>query len=122
ASGATSTIAATAFAPIEVPDADPVNISAQHASAALRYGDRYLLKMFRRVEDGTSPELEVTRFLNDRAPPLAPLIAGAFELRRGRNEPATVAVLEAFVPNDGTAWAHAREELRRYFERVVTRH
>jgi maltose alpha-D-glucosyltransferase/alpha-amylase len=31
-------------------------------------------------------------------------------------------VLQAYVPNEGTAWEHARGELRRYFERVLTRH
>ena len=31
-------------------------------------------------------------------------------------------MLEAYVPNEGTAWTHAREELRRFFERVLTRH
>ena len=28
-------------------------------------------------------------------------------------------MLQAYVPNEGTAWAHAREELRRFFERVL---
>ncbi|MEA2698838.1 MAG: maltose alpha-D-glucosyltransferase / alpha-amylase, partial [Myxococcales bacterium] len=79
------------------------------------------LKMFRRLEDGVSPELEVTRFLTDRAPTVAPQLVGAFQLRRGRAEPSTLAVLQAYVPNEGTAWTHAREELRRFFERALTR-
>ena len=119
---ASGVVQATPFAPIEAPESDPVNISADHAAAALRYGDRYLLKMFRRVEGGMSPELEVARFLNARAPSLTAQVIGAFELRQGRNEPSTLAVLQAFVPNEGTAWTHARESLRRYFERVLTRH
>ncbi|MDB4981786.1 MAG: trehalose synthase, partial [Myxococcales bacterium] len=77
--------------------------------------------MFRRVEDGMSPELEVTRFLNQRAPSLAAQVVGALELRKGRAEPSTLAVLQAFVPNEGTAWTHAKESLRRYFERVLIR-
>ena len=32
--------------------AEPTNISAAHAAAAIRYGDRYLLKMFRRWRRG----------------------------------------------------------------------
>jgi maltose alpha-D-glucosyltransferase/alpha-amylase len=69
-----------------------------------------------------SPELELGRFLNGRAPGLTPNIVGAIEYSRLRAEPSTLAVLEAYVPNEGTAWAHAREELRRFFERVLTRH
>ncbi len=78
--------------------------------------------MFRRVEEGLSPELEMTRFLNVHAPGLTPTVVGALQLRRGRAEPSTLAVLQAYVPNEGTAWTHAREELHRFFERVLTRH
>jgi maltose alpha-D-glucosyltransferase/alpha-amylase len=122
AAGSGGTVDAEAFTELEVPENEPSNISAQHASAAVRYGDRYLLKMFRRLQEGESPELELGRYLNTRAPGLTPTIVGAIEYSRLRAEPSTLAVLEAYVPNEGTAWAHAREELRRYFERVLTRH
>jgi maltose alpha-D-glucosyltransferase/alpha-amylase len=120
--GAGGVVEATLFSPIEPPDAEPRNISAQHAAAAIRYGDRYLLKMFRRLDEGICPELEVSRFLNARAAGLSPEMVGAIELRRPRGEPITLAVLEGYVANEGTAWMHAREELRRFFERVLTRH
>jgi maltose alpha-D-glucosyltransferase / alpha-amylase len=122
AAGVGGVIDAMPFRELESPEGEPANISAQHAAAAIRYGDRYLLKMFRRLEEGVSPELELGRFLNGRAPGLTPAVVGAIEYSRHRAEPSTLAVLEAYVPNEGTAWAHAREELRRFFERVLTRH
>jgi maltose alpha-D-glucosyltransferase / alpha-amylase len=118
---ASGLVRATTFATIEPAEAEPLSIAAAHSAAALRYGDRYFLKMFRRVESGPSPELEVARFLNDKAPSLAAPVLGALELRPSRGEPSTLAVLQAFVPNEGTAWTHARESLRRTFERVLTR-
>jgi maltose alpha-D-glucosyltransferase/alpha-amylase len=121
-SGLAGTVEAIPYLPLEAPAAEPTNISAGHAAAAVRYGDRYLLKMFRRVADGISPELEIPRFLDSRAPGVAPAVVGAIEYRRAGTEPTTLAVLESFVVNEGTAWAHAREELRRYFERTLTRH
>jgi maltose alpha-D-glucosyltransferase/alpha-amylase len=102
-------------------ESEPRNVSTEHASAAINYGDRYLLKLFRRLEEGASPELEMMRFLNARAHGLTPGVVGAVEYRRRRAEPSTLAVLQAFVPNEGTAWTHAREELRRFFERIATR-
>jgi maltose alpha-D-glucosyltransferase/alpha-amylase len=113
---------ATSFVPIEPPEVEAINVSAQHAAAAIRYGEKYLLKVFRQLEEGMSPELEMNRFLSKRAPGLAPEIVGAIELRRGRAEPSTLAVLQSYVPNEGTAWTHALEELRRFFERILTRH
>src|SRR5262249_35250581 len=122
AAGSDGTIDAEAFTELEVPEGEPANLRAQPAAAAIRYGDKYLLKMFRRLEEGESPELELGRFLNARAPGLTPAVVGAIEYSRLRAEPSTLAVLQAYVPNEGTAWAHAREELRRYFERVLARH
>ena len=69
-----------------------------------------------------SPELEIPRFIEARAPGRRPAVVGAIEYRRRGAEPSTLAVLQAFVPNEGTAWTHAREELSRYFERTLTRH
>ena len=77
AEGSGGTIDAEAFTELHVPEGEPVNISAQHAAASIRYGDRYLLKMFRRLDEGESPELELGRFLNARAPGLTPEVVGA---------------------------------------------
>ena len=97
-------------------------ISAHHAAVAIRYGDAYVLKVFRRFDEGISPELEINRFLTTRTAGVSPAIAGAIELQRPRGEPYTLAVLQAYVPNEGTAWTHAREELLRFYERALTRH
>ncbi|HXU62098.1 MAG TPA: hypothetical protein VN962_10375, partial [Polyangia bacterium] len=120
--GSHGILQARSYTALEPPAGDPINISAAHAAAAIRYGDKYLLKMVRRLEEGISPELELPRFLDARVPGLAPAVVGAIEYRRQRGEPSTLAVLQAFVANEGTAWGHAREELRRYFERTLTRH
>jgi maltose alpha-D-glucosyltransferase/alpha-amylase len=120
--GSGGSVETTPFVEITIPDSDPVNISARHAAAAVRYDDRYLLKTMRRLEDGESPELELGRALNARAPGLSPEIVGAIEYRRPRSAPSTLAVLQAYVPNEGTAWSHAMGELGRFFERVLTRH
>ena len=59
----------------------------------------------------------MTRFLTERAafPHTAPL-AGAIEYRGGDGPPATLAVLQGFVPNRGDAWAAVLEELGRWLE------
>jgi maltose alpha-D-glucosyltransferase/alpha-amylase len=111
-------------APVEepVPEGEMRNIAPEHGSAALQYGDRYLLKVYRKVEEGISPELEMGCFLEKRAPGLVPRLAGAIEYRRNRQPPITLAVLQHYVPNEGVAWTQAREELRRFYERVLARH
>ncbi|MDB4998113.1 MAG: trehalose synthase, partial [Myxococcaceae bacterium] len=99
------------------------SLSADHADAAVRFGDQYILKMFRRMEDGTSPELEMGRFLGDRTgvPGITPKVAGYLEYQVNRHEPITLAVIETYVPNEGTAWSFTHEELRRFYERALAR-
>ncbi|MDP9037343.1 MAG: maltose alpha-D-glucosyltransferase [Myxococcota bacterium] len=101
---------------------DARSVSADHTNAAIRYGDKFLLKVYRRLEEGGSPELEVGRFLSQRAPGLVPRFVGAIEYRRGRNEASTVSILQRFVPNEGTAWEQARAEVGRFYERVLASH
>jgi len=106
-------------------------LNADHWNAVIRYDDRYFLKVFRRMEEGRSPELEVGSFLAARAPGLVPEVLGAIEYLhgswgtpsrlRGGNEPITVAVLERFVPNEGSALDYTRRELERFYEQVLAR-
>jgi len=47
-------------------------------------------------------------------PHIAPL-AGSLEYRRGRGERATIAILQAYVPNQGDAWQHTLNTLAHFF-------
>ncbi len=90
-------------------------------NATLNFDNRYVLKFFRRLEEGMSPEVEVGRFLAARARDLVPGVAGTLEYRTGRAERTTLAVLQHYVQNEGTMWAHAREELRRFYDRALSK-
>jgi len=95
-----------------------VRRNARH-TLSVSFGEEYTLKTYRRVEEGISPAVEVGRFLTAAGfTGFAPL-AGWIEHRRRGAEPATLAVLYQFVPNQGTAWQYAVDELGRYFERVA---
>ena len=120
--GLGGTVEAIPYQPLEAPAGEPTNISAGHAAAAVRYGDRYLLKMFRRWRTASAPSWR-SPASSTRVRPASPRRSSArSSTGRPGAEPTTLAVLQSFVPNEGTAWAHARDELRRYFERTLTRH
>ncbi len=101
---------------------EPSLMDREQSNSSIRYGDRFILKVLRRVEAGTSLELEISRHLTERAAfPHTPPLAGAIEYRRGGDEPSTLAVLQGFVPNRGDAWVHALESLRRFLRGVLSR-
>jgi maltose alpha-D-glucosyltransferase/alpha-amylase len=87
---------------------------------AVVYGEDYILKTFRRVEEGMNPALELGRALAERNgyAGAAPVI-GSIEFRPRGAEPATLGVLYRYVHNQGTGWQYTIDELSRYFERVA---
>jgi maltose alpha-D-glucosyltransferase/alpha-amylase len=100
---------------------EPTVQHTREGNTSVIYGDRYVLKVYRRLEAGVNPELEASRFLVDRPSfgQVAPL-AGALEYRRDSGPPITLGVLFGYVPNEGNAWRLTLDSLSRYFERALT--
>jgi maltose alpha-D-glucosyltransferase / alpha-amylase len=100
---------------------EPRVLKAEQSNTSVVYGDRFIIKLFRRIEAGLNPDLEVGRFLTSRAlfshvPPLA----GWIDYRTGNAEKRNLAVLQGFVPNEGDAWQFTLGELHRYLENAAT--
>src|SRR5262249_25696153 len=83
--------------------------------------DRYVLKLFRRIEPGPNPDFEIGRFLVDRGFTRTPRPHGVIEYHRPSLEPGTLALVQAMVKHQGSGWEYTIDELRRYFERVLAR-
>jgi maltose alpha-D-glucosyltransferase/alpha-amylase len=98
---------------------EPAIAKAEHSNTAVLYGDRMILKLFRRLDVGTNPDLEVCRFLTAKKFRHVPPLLGAIEYRRSETEVRTVAILHAFVPNAKDAWEYTLDALSRYYERVI---
>jgi maltose alpha-D-glucosyltransferase / alpha-amylase len=102
------------------PPAQWVRGSGDQSNSVAFFGDR-VLKLFRRIEPAANPELEIGRVLTERGFKNAPKIHAALEYWRPGLEPGTLAVSQAAVEHQGTAWDFTIDELRRYFERVDAR-
>ena len=99
---------------------EPTILKGEQSNTSLRFQDRFVLKIFRRLEEGINPDLEVGRFLTERTSfRHAPPVAGWLEIRNGR-EPSTLGILHGYIPNEGDAWTYTLDILGRYFERVMT--
>jgi maltose alpha-D-glucosyltransferase/alpha-amylase len=95
-------------------------LSAEQSNTSIRYGDRLILKLFRRVEEGVHPDLELTSFLTEASFQHVPRVAGALEYRSAGGGAMTLGILQAFVPNRGDAWQFALRSVDRYFDRVLS--
>ena len=103
----------------ELPLKSQVGTSEQSNSAVI-YEKTFLLKLYRRVEEGIHPEAEIGRFLSERTRfrQVAPL-AGVLEYRGEDAEPATLAILQGFLPNQGDAWTLTLGEVTQFMDRVL---
>jgi maltose alpha-D-glucosyltransferase / alpha-amylase len=91
------------------------------SNSSIIYGDKAIMKLFRRVEPGVNPDLEIGRFFAERCEfANSPPLLGGIEYRSNGNEPVTLAVTHALIPRAETAWQFALDNLSRYFEEILT--
>ena len=100
---------------------EPSLVKREQSNTSVAYGDRLMLKIFRRVVEGLNPDVEIGQFLTEVEFPHVPPLAGHLELRKGRGEPATLGILQGLVANEGDAWGYTLDSLDYYFEQVLTR-
>jgi trehalose synthase-fused probable maltokinase len=99
--------------------ATPKRLTGEQSNSSVIYGDRLILKFFRRVEPGENPDLEIGRFLSDRARfPHIARIGGWLEYQPQHSRTATQAILQEFVPNQGDAWRYAVKILTAFYQRA----
>jgi maltose alpha-D-glucosyltransferase/alpha-amylase len=105
-----------------VTNLDVESMRAEQSNSSIVFGGEWILKLFRKTEIGTNPDLELGQFLTERVGfPHTPSVAGAIEYRTKKGESAAVGILQKFVPNEGDAWRHTLDALSQYYARAVTR-
>ncbi|HUP44296.1 MAG TPA: maltose alpha-D-glucosyltransferase [Thermoanaerobaculia bacterium] len=95
-------------------------LKAEQSNTAVVYGQKLFLKLFRKLEPGMNPDLEINRFLNEETSfRNVPSIAGWLEYRDGA-EPVTVGILQGYTLNSGDGWTYTLDAIGRYFERLLS--
>jgi trehalose synthase-fused probable maltokinase len=95
---------------------EPKIVTAEQSNSSIIYGDRLIMKLFRRLEPGLNPDLEIGRFLTEQAHfAHVPPAAGALEYVGPSGAPSSLAFLQGFVPNQGDAWGFTLRQLSEYF-------
>jgi maltose alpha-D-glucosyltransferase/alpha-amylase len=111
-------------------DLNPTPMKGERANTSVVYSDspqaghesihRFILKLFRQVEEGINPDLEIGRFLTQRKVlEHFASIAGALEYRRPKAEPMTVGILQEFITDTRSSWEYTLDSLRQYFEYIT---
>jgi maltose alpha-D-glucosyltransferase/alpha-amylase len=91
-------------------------VDTEQSNTTALVGNRYVVKLFRRIEPGINPEIELGRYLTETVQfPNTPALLGTAELEEN-GERAAVAVVHRFVENQGDAWTVTNAYLDRFVE------
>ncbi|HYP35083.1 MAG TPA: putative maltokinase, partial [Stellaceae bacterium] len=109
------------FSDVAVPERFAVRrIGAEQSNSSVFFEEYGMLKLYRRLQPGPHPEIEMSRFLVETAgfantPPLLATLEIAIDGEGGREEHA-LGVLFGFVRNQGDGWTQALNYLGRYLD------
>jgi len=109
-----------AFPEIAGPAYDRLPVAApgaQSSNTIIAFDERLFLKAYRRLQIGNNPEVEIGRFLTDvaRFRNSVP-VAGSVEYVGADGSTTVVALLQAYVANQGDGWAYTLSHLDRVME------
>ncbi|MDX1621994.1 MAG: putative maltokinase, partial [Nitriliruptorales bacterium] len=106
----------------ELAELTPSVLRGEQSNTSVLFGDQFLMKILRRLEPGTSPDVEIGNYLaHDAGLEHVPEMLGTVDYQpKGAAEPRTLAMVQRFVANEGDAWAFTLDELERFSERMLT--
>src|SRR5262249_45391389 len=78
------------------------SMRAEQTNSSIVFGDQYILKLFRKLEEGVNPDVELGGFLTQHVQfPYSPAMAGSIQYKNKKGETAAVAILHRFKTNEG---------------------
>lgn len=90
--------------------------SAEQSNTSILYGDRFILKLFRRLSPGENPDVEIGRYLTEKAHfTHIPSFLGEISITPDHGEKTTVALLQELAANDGDGWEWFLKHLAAFF-------
>jgi len=98
-------------------------LGREQCNTSVNLGDEMILKVLRQVRAGPHPEVEVGRFLTERARYAhSPRLLGTIEHVTGEGGRTVLATLHNFVRNLGDGWTFTLEHIGRHLEEAKVRH
>ena len=85
-------------------------IDGEQSNTSIVFDEELILKVFRRLEAGINPELELLRFLTEHQFENIAQLAGWY-VYAGRPMDATLGILQRFVPNGRDGWEFALDAM-----------
>jgi maltose alpha-D-glucosyltransferase / alpha-amylase len=95
--------------------------SAEQSNTSIIYGRQIILKLFRRLQAGENPDVEIGRFLTETAHfQNIPPFLGEITITPSAGDKTTVAMLQGLVENEGDGWQWFLDQLSEFYASVIS--
>jgi maltose alpha-D-glucosyltransferase / alpha-amylase len=109
----------TRLAP-DAPSLDAHGPSGDQSNTTLFFSHELMLKVFRQLEEGMNPDVEICRFLRDHGYQHAPEPLGYLQYT-SQHLSATLSAVQRYIPSQGTAWEAVGGALQRALSLALQR-
>ncbi|MBE3113402.1 MAG: maltose alpha-D-glucosyltransferase [Actinobacteria bacterium] len=97
-------------------------MGVDQSNSSIIYEKDVVLKLFRKLDEGVNPDLEVGKYLTEEANYAnIPPFSGAIEFQQNDHSMITLGILYPFIQSVGNAWTYSQDALGRYYERVLSK-
>lgn len=103
---------------------DPVAslMGAEQSNTSIRYDNGLCIKLYRRIENGLSTEVEMTRALSEKSAFTSlPCFLGALDYELSRYNRYSLGIMQNFVPNESDAWQLSLHHVRHYYDGILSK-
>jgi maltose alpha-D-glucosyltransferase / alpha-amylase len=97
-------------------------MGSEQSNTSIKYGEQLCLKLYRKIDTGIAPEIEMSRMLTDRTGfRNMPVYLGSVDYSKSHRERYSIGILQNFVPNECDGWQLSLDHVLRYYEDVLSR-
>jgi len=106
---------------LENPKLEKANklVEARQKHVIIQYNKKFIVKLYRKIDRGTDRDVEICNYLCKKKDfKFVPKYFGQIEYTKKGDIKRTLAIVQEYVPNYGTAWQYFSDALNRFYERV----
>ncbi|HKW04695.1 MAG TPA: maltose alpha-D-glucosyltransferase [Nitrososphaerales archaeon] len=93
---------------------------AEQSNSSAVFDEQIILKVFRKIEEGINPEVEISDVLAKHSFTSTPSLLGELKYKVPDSESTTLGILQTYVRNQGDGWKLFTSEFQSFMERVTS--
>lgn len=95
--------------------------ASEQTNTAISYGNCFFLQVYRKLDRGINPDVEITRYLTEEANfAYIPPFVGAIEWASTKDS-VVLGIMQMLIENHGDGYTFMKERINNYIERILAR-